>query len=203
MNITIYYGMSGALKGSTIGTAKKRAPDLKVMESSIKPWKFYQFGLFAGLIEYNDLTYTILHLVRLREFMKENHNSSDLLVERGVTDSLFYHYYNDEFPGGSEEDPKFIEDVCQAERTLLMPDFSKIKKVLLIQEDQEFVKDSVLKEEFRKKTFKDSPDYYFEMQEKYVNFTTKYNSIDEVIRINNARDYIVNVLGEDWNNNKV
>ena len=90
MNIKIYYGLSGALKGSTIESIKKKQPDLKVMESSIKAWKYYQFGIYNGLTEYNDLTYGILHLVRLREFIEHSQPKDDVLIERGVTDSLFY-----------------------------------------------------------------------------------------------------------------
>lgn len=204
MDIRIYYGLSGALKGSTIEAVKKKEPGLKVMESSIKTWKYYQFGLYAGLTEYNDLTYGILHLVRLREFMEQNHSEDKLLIERGITDSMFYHYYSDEFPKGLvSENPRFVADVVEAEKSLLLPDFSKIERVLLVQNDKDFVRDVVLQEKYRKKTFKGSPDLYFEMQEKYVEFTAKYNAIDKIIRIDNAREYITETLGETWNLNKV
>lgn len=198
MEIKIYYGLSGALKGSTIEVEKERNPRIKVMESSIKPWKYYQFGLYNGRTEYNDLTYGILHLVRLREFMDNNCSSEKLIVERGVTDSLFYYYYNSEFPSGKEvsEDPKFINDVVKAERSLLLPDFSKVERILLIQNDKNFIKDVVLKDEYRKKTFNNSPELYLSLQEKYISFTTKYNAIDKIVRIDDAEDYIKQVLNK-------
>lgn len=201
MNIKIYYGLSGALKGSTIESIKKKQPDLKVMESSIKAWKYYQFGIYNGLTEYNDLTYGILHLVRLREFIEHSQPKDDVLIERGVTDSLFYYYYNDEFSSGKEkvENSEFIEKVVQAERSVLLPDFSKIERILLVQNDKNFVRDVVLKDEYRKKTFKNDPNLYFQLQEKYVEFTSKYNPIDSIIRIDNAEEYITKTLGEHWN----
>lgn len=201
MNIKIYYGLSGALKGSTIESIKKKQPDLKVMESSIKAWKYYQFGIYNGLTEYNDLTYGILHLVRLREFIEHSQPKDDVLIERGVTDSLFYYYYNDEFSSGKGkvENSEFIEKVVQAERSVLLPDFSKIERILLVQNDKDFVRDIVLKDEYRKKTFKNDPNLYFQLQEKYVEFTSKYNPIDSIIRIDNAEEYITKTLGEHWN----
>lgn len=201
MNIKIYYGLSGALKGSTIESIKKKQPDLKVMESSIKAWKYYQFGIYNGLTEYNDLTYGILHLVRLREFIEHSQPKDDVLIERGVTDSLFYYYYNDEFSSGKEkvENSEFIEKVVQAERSVLLPDFSKIERILLVQNDKDFVRNVVLKDEYRKKTFKNDPNLYFQLQEKYVEFTSKYNPIDSIIRIDNAEEYITKTLGEHWN----
>ncbi len=205
-NIRIYYGMSGALKGATIKSqiTNKEGPysGCGVMESAIKPWKSYQFGIFDGLTEYNDLTYAILHMVRLREFMEENSSSSSLLIERGVSDTLFYHYNND-LGGSIQENPSFIEKVIYSETALLLPDFFKIEKILLIQNDRDFVKDVVLSDEYRKRTFNDNPDLYFDLQEKYIDFTTKYNQIDNVVRIDNAREYVVNTLGEIWNDNKV
>lgn len=203
--INIYYGLSGAMKGSTIESIKKKYKNVKVMESAIKPWKYYQNGIFEGLTEYNDLTYGILHLVRLREFMesiKDQTTEVDrAIVERGITDPLFYYYYNGE--RGKGEDGSLIERAVEAEKTLLMPDFFEVKKILLIQGDKEFVKDCVLKDEYRKQTFKGDPELYFKMQEKYVEFTSTYNAPDEVIRIDDAKEYITGTLGEMWNNIKL
>ena len=175
------------------------------MESAIKPWKYYQNGIFDGLTEYNDLTYGILHLVRLREFMesiKDKTTEVDrAIVERGITDPLFYYYYNGE--RGKGEDRSLIERAVEAEKILLMPDFFEVKKILLIQGDKEFVKDCVLKDEYRKRTFRNDPELYFKMQEKYVEFTSTYNAPDEVIRIDDAKEYITGTLGETWNNIKL
>lgn len=204
-NIRIYYGMSGALKGATIKSqiTNKEGPyfGCGVMESAIKPWKSYQFGIFNGLTEYNDLTYTILHLVRLRDFVHTHLEDDSVIVERGVTDSLFYYYYNKEFPSGRgrEENKDFIMNVIGAENTSLLPDFSRIEKILLIQKDKDFVKNEVLSDPYRKKTFNNDPELYFDLQNTYVEFTQKYNKIDEVIEIKNAKEYITLDLGENWN----
>ena len=203
--IDIYYGLSGAMKGSTIESIKKKNKNTEVMESAIKPWKYYQFGIFDGLTEYNDLTYGILHLVRLREFIERVHNRLEeidkVIVERGITDSMFYYYYNDEFLSGQgrSENRELIKKIVEAENIVFLPDFFKTNKVLLIQEDKDFVKNVVLRDEYRKRTFKNDPNLYFDLQNKYVDFTIKHNNIDEVIHIKNAKEYITGTLGEPWN----
>ena len=70
-----------------------------------------------------------------------------------------------------------------------LPDFSKIERILLIQNDKDFIKDVVLKDEYRKKTFNNDPELYLNLQEKYISFTTKYNGIDNIVRIDNAKDF--------------
>jgi hypothetical protein len=198
-DIKVYYGLSGALKGSTIAALKKENSNIQIMDSAIKRWKYYQFGIFSGLTEYTDLTYGILHLVRLREFMDKNHSTeNDLIIERGITDSLFYYYYNDEFNVGTgmDENLTLINNATAQEQILLLPDFYKIERILLIQEDKDFVRDVVFQDEFRRKTFKNDPDFYFKMQDLYVSFTKRHNVIDKVIRITSAKEYIENTLGE-------
>jgi hypothetical protein len=203
MEIKMYFGLSGAMKGATIRSDLKKNESADVMYSAIKPWKSYQFGIFNGLTEYNDLNYSILHLVRLRDFMERNlhPNQKDLLIiERGITDSLFYRFYNDEFQlgTGGEIDEKLVEEAVKQEELLLLPSFLKITKVLLIQNDKDFVRDVVLREKYRNKTFKNDPEFYFDQQKKYIGFTKKYNQIDQEIVVNNAEDYVENVLGENW-----
>lgn len=198
MKIKIYYGLSGALKGSTIKAEKDKDPNVKVMGSAIKPWKYYQFGVYKDRVEYNDLLYGLLHLTRLREFMEMNKDADNLIVERGITDSLFYNYHGVEFRDTlPSEEPAFIYDVVNEEK-VLFPDSCEIKRVLLIQNDKKFVEEEVLKDEYRRRTFKNNPDLYFKLQNEYITFTTKYNGIDEVVRIDNAKDYIENTLGCVW-----
>lgn len=182
------------MKGATI--EKLKEPSTKIIYSLNKTWKSYQFGLFEGRTEYNDLNYGILHMIQLRLAMEER-NWTNLIVERGISDFTFYHYYND-----LKQDPEidFVTSLVSAERNLLLPDFlGEAEKILLIQKDQNFVKDIVLKDEYRKRTFNNNPDLYFELQEKYVEFTKKFNDISEIIEITNAKDYIINVLGTSWN----
>ena len=140
-------------------------------------------------------------MVRLREFIHDHLEDDSVIIERGVTDSLFYYYYNKEFQSGQgrEEDPNFVMSIIGAENTSLLPDFSNLEKILLIQRDRDFVKDEVLNDPYRKKTFNNDPELYFDLQNMYVEFTQKYNKIDEVIEIKNAKEYITLDLGENWN----
>ena len=56
----------------------------------------------------------------------------------------------------------------------------------------------VLQDPYRKRSFNNDPDYYLQLQNSYVDFTTRYNEIDRVINIDNARDYIENTLGQKF-----
>lgn len=181
-NIKIYYGLSGAFKGTTI----KSVETGPIMESAIKRWKYYQFGTFEGKTDYHDSTYGILHLVRLKDFL-EGTTEQSCVVERGITDSIFYSIYNTELET-TPEDSSFIKACIEEEDKLLSG--ANVQRILLVQKDYDFVRDVVLKEPSRKRTFKDDPDKYMELQDKYVRFTTTYNKIDKIININNAKEYI-------------
>ena len=201
-NIKIYYGMSGSCKGTTISSIVESDPSTIVTNSVIKDWKFYQYGVFKDIADYNDINYGILHLVKLKEFINRNKdNSSNLIVERGITDSIFYYYYNDEFNKKvTNESSKIVSNAVMEEDKLLLKDVYNVEKILLVQNDKDFIKNSVFMDPYRNKTFKGSLDYYLELQTKYVQFTTKYNGIDKIVVIDNARDYIENKLGLTWNN---
>ena len=195
--IKMYYGLSGTCKSTTISKMK----NIKVMKSAIKNWKYYQGGLFSGLIEDNDLNFSILHLVRLRDFMEENHKiENDLVIERGITDSLYYYFYNDEFKDGGKENSELIMEAVRQENSILMTDFHKVEKILMIQKDIEFVKDVAFQDPYRRKTFKNDPEYYMKLQDQYVEYTKKYNQIDRVIEIKNAKEYLEQSLGLTYGN---
>lgn len=200
MKVDIFYGMSGALKGTTIESLGI-GPD-SVMYSEIKTWKHYQFGLFRDKTEYNDLNFGLLHLTRLKEFMKkklETGSDDRVIVERGITDCLFYYYYNGEFgnPKGNE-DEAFIRSLVEEEKRLVTSDSTEVKKSMMIQLDRDFVRDHVFSDEIRRKTFNGDVDLYFKLQDKYVEFTKKYNNINNVIEINDAKGYITKVLGNEY-----
>ena len=190
--INIFYGMSGSCKTFTITKKKDSKEDLHVLFSQIKSWKYYQNGVFKGKVEDNNLLFSILHLTRLREFVDANHYEGfNLAVERGVTDSLFYWI---SCKGGiiSEEDDAMIKEAVRQEHHLLLPDFYLIKKTLLIQKDKDFIENEIFKEPTRREKFSGSLENYLESQDRYVEFTKRYNNIDEVIEITNAKDYINN-----------
>jgi len=188
----IYYGMSGAFKGSTIRHDLKLNPDTQVMYSGIKSWKKFHESLFKDLLPQSDLHFSLLHLVRLEEFMSGK--PENFIIERGVTDSLFYNLYNDEY-NSSKPSEETIKKTVEAEQSLL-GGIDNLERVLLIQEDVDFVKNIVFKEESRAKTFNYDPDYYFQLQKTYVEFTMTHNKVDNVVRIKDAREYILNTLEE-------
>lgn len=196
MKIKFYYGLSGCLKGTTIQATEKNS---LVMTSSIKNWKHYQDGLFKDLLTYDDLVYSILHFVRFEEFIKNGYGQN-LIVERGITDSMFYRVYNDEYKT-YDEDPDLIREAVSTEASLI-PFGYEIERILLIQRDIDFVRDTVLKDPYRNKTFKGDPELYMDLQNKYIEWTMAYNKIDRVIEINNAKVYIEDVLGIEYFNPK-
>ena len=195
--VTIYYGLSGTMKGSTISSL---GPDVKVMESAIKPWKHYQFGLFKDLVQDNDLTYGILHLVRLQEFLRLNKGKNLLAIERSISDCLFYNNNSEEFGDKNKLGESKIQELVEEEMKLL-GEFD-VTRILLIQKDEDFIRDVILKEPTRKKTFNGSLDLYLELQDKYVRWTEKYNKLNKVNEIYNAKEYIETVLGMEYLNNK-
>lgn len=192
MKVKFYYGLSGCLKGTTIQVQEAGA---SVMNSSIKLWKYYQSGLFQGLLEDNDLVYGILHLTRLKEFLDREKGGS-LVVERGISDCLFYRTHNDEYCR-FHEDSGLITRAVGEELSLIPPEYD-LEKILLVQKDYSFIRDVVLKDPYRNKTFHGDLRVYVELQEKYVDWTMTYNKIDKVIEIDNAKTYIEDVLGIDY-----
>lgn len=189
--ITFYYGMSGAFKSATIKSRLEKDKSLKVLWSKIKSWKNLENSLFNGLIEYNDLNYALLHLTLLEEKMDElDDKNSGLLVERGVTDMLFY----------KTRELKIVNDmwigfITNYEESLCR---EKPEKILLIQKDKDFIENVILNEPSRREKFP-NVDSYLKEQENYINFTKTYNDITEIIEITNAEDYIINTLGMEFN----
>lgn len=190
--IQIYYGMSGAFKTTTIKKKLEEDNNLKVLWSMIKSWKNLENTLFNGLVEYNDLNYAMLHLCLLEEKMKDlDDKSSGLLVERGVTDMIFY----------KTRDLKVVNDmwvgfITNYEESLCN---EKPEKILLIQNDVKFINDVILSEPSRREKFPGGVADYLESQNSYVDFTKKHNDITKIIEITNAEDYITNTLGLKFN----
>jgi len=189
--ITFYYGMSGAFKATTIKKKLEKDESLKVLWSKIKSWKNLENTLFNGLIEYNDLNYALLHLTMLEDKMDElDDKSSGLLVERGVTDMIFY----------KTRDLKVVNDmwvdfITNYEESLCK---EKPKKILLIQNDTKFIENVILNEPSRREKFSSVEDY-IKNQKSYIDFTKRHNDITEIIEITDAKDYITNTLGMEFN----
>ena len=182
-SVCFYYGMSGTFKTSTIQN-KNKLNLYPVVWSMIKLWKDLEVGEFKGDIIPNHLNFALLHLCNLSNILKleETKSSSTILVERGVTDPLFY--YGQLSDERISEIEKREEDLCNS----YLPNCA-IEKILLIQEDVEFIEKVILNEPHRRAIFPDV-DSYMKKQEEYINFTRKYNNITKTIKIENAKEYL-------------
>lgn len=176
-SIEFFYGMSGALKGTTIKTKSGY-----VVWSDIKPWKNWRDKYFPDSPTTHS-NFTLLHLMSIKNIPTNLlERDTPIIIERGVTDSLFYY--------SRQKEPldNTIQDLVDLEQSLLPP--GNIKKTLLVMCDQEFIESKVLTTEItRRQEFPTLTDY-ITSQEKYVEFTTKWNRIDEIVYIKDAYDYI-------------
>ena len=174
--ITMYYGCSGTFKATTIESILTRCPGLyNVMWSDIKPWKRWENILGT---QQDDRNYAILHLCNLRNAIKNNWppGVNNLLVERGVSDMLYYYYKNNREIG---ENSKWIKDVVHEEDILCEQNsYYTPRRILLVQKDFDFVRDVILREPTRAKEFPGGVQEYMEHQDAYVEFTQKYNKIE-------------------------
>lgn len=197
--ITMYYGCSGTFKATTIESVLTKCPGLyNVMWSDIKPWKHWENILGT---QQDDRNYAILHLCNLKNAIRSNWppGVNNLLVERGVSDMLYYYYKNNREIG---ENSKWIKDVVHEEDILCEQNsYYTPRRILLVQKDFDFVRDVILREPTRAKEFQGGVQEYMEHQDAYVEFTQKYNKIDEVINIKDAEKY-VNDLGFEFDPSK-
>ena len=183
--IKIYYGLSGTFKGTTIKSILSNNQDIAVVWSMIKTWKRLETGIYSGLIERNDLNYALLHLCNLEHTLKTT-DKKDILVERGVSDMSFYRLSAYRNMSESIDDSWIRKSVEEELRQCID---HKIYKILLVQNDREFIENVVLSEKTRREVFPNL-DTYLKCQDQYVKFCEKYNDIDEIIKINNAKSYL-------------
>jgi hypothetical protein len=146
------------------------------------------------MIERNDLNYALLHLCILEHTLKTT-DKNNTLVERGVSDMSYYRMKMYENIDPSASDlwiSKSIEEelsICQGQA---------VHKILLVQNDRDWIRDVILSEPTRREVFPGGLDEYLKNQDEYIKFTEKYNSISEVITINNAKSYLES-LGIEYN----
>ena len=196
-----YFGISGCFKGTTIKAEledKNNNGDSKVvMLSDIKLWKMYEkeFNL-----EQSDLNYAVEYLCKLKNFIYDfpfPNNIRTILVERGVSDMLFYWMMK------HGEDEKYIKKFVKEEEILEEQySYYNSEKILLVQKDRDFIRDVVLKEKTRADCFPGGVEDYLKQQEDYIDFTRKYNRILKVVEIKDAEKYIKNDLGLEFNPGK-
>lgn len=191
--ITIYYGMSGALKATTIENAPRHKDDLKIW-SDIKPYWNYRKTLFPSELPGTDGDFIIQRLLQIQD-MKRLSKSGNLciynwVIERGVSDMIKCMIDNGTFDENNQE---YIYHIINEEYNLLDElGFGKPQKILLVMLDKNFIQDKVLNEPNRKRYYPDL-ETYLKKQEEYVNFTKQYNDISEVIEIRDAYNYIDNL----------
>lgn len=187
--------MSGALKNQTIIT--ESPPDYKIMKSAIKPWKELELGPLKSLIVPGDLNFAALHLIRLQDWV--DFCGDKLIVERGITDFLFFHFRSQQYhPGRTlEMDINLIKDLVEEENKILG---GPCEKILLIQKDPTFVMEKVFEDPHRRATFSGNLDLYLNMQEEYIHFTRTWNTIDRTIEIEDAKEYIEETLKQEYKN---
>lgn len=185
--IYYFYGMSGTLKATTIGSPRYEEA-LKIW-SDIKPYWNYRKTLFPEELPGTDGDFIIQRLIKLnnyRELIMEGELSGgkDICIERGVSDMIKCMIDNGTFKGEDKDIYKIIE-----EEESIFPIWWTTRKILLVMLDKDFIENRVLNEINRLRYYPDL-ETYLKRQEEYVEFTKRYNHIDEVIEIHNAYDYI-------------
>lgn len=182
--VTFYYGMCGTFKRTTIEALLDS--DTLPIWSFIKPWKRWSSDTFKGIPPVSDLNFALLHLCRLGDYVNQFPNKA-FLVERGVSDMLFYYLQGSERV--SEKGKMFMDAIKEEEYLCERNSYLQPKKILLVQEDLSFVKDVILNEPTRKERFPDVYSY-LKAQDEYVEFTASKNKITEIIKIKDAKEYI-------------
>ena len=186
--IKFYYGMSGAFKATTITAENKRSGNnASVVWSMIKPWKSYESGVFKNLTAPDHLNFAMLHLCNLESILRET-TRQNILVERGVTDAIFYWLRNN--PSAENECGWIIRAV---EEELELCKGREVNKTLLVMKDRDFIENTILSEPSRAAVFPLGVNSYLEDQEKYIEFTKRYNSISNTVEITYARDYFLSL----------
>ena len=185
--IYYFYGMSGTLKATTIGSPRYEEA-LKIW-SDIKPYWNYRKTLFPEELPGTDGDFIIQRLIKLnnyRELIMEGELSGgkDICIERGVSDMIKCMIDNGTFKGEDKDIYKIIE-----EEESIFPIWWTTRRILLVMLDKDFIENRVLNEINRLRYYPDL-ETYLKRQEEYVEFTKRYNHIDEVIEIHNAYDYI-------------
>jgi hypothetical protein len=154
-----------------------------VIKSAIKTWKNNRDLLFPWLSEETNLNYALLHLTRLEEYV---YNSTfENIIERGVSDMMFYEYQK----SPNLITASIIQGAINRELEILEHTSGEVEKILMVMKDEDFIINKTLSEKTRAQWFRGVQDY-LEKQSEYVDFTKKYNKIDQEIVIKDARKYL-------------
>lgn len=190
MENVIIYGMSGTLKATTI---KSRYSSYFKVLSETKPYFNIDKRYFNWSARSNNAHICSCRIMILSNYLPTNR---DIVCERGVTDFIFG-LPDSNISGMDSYDLIDINGLSELESNLLCnSNNSPIRKVLLVMKDEDFIINEVLsgKDSYYRKRLYPDLDTYIKKQDEYIDFTCKYNLINEVVPILNARDYIENEL---------
>lgn len=197
MSVKIYYGMCGTFKATTIKKELKSMLDCTPIWSMIKPWKEFETTIFKGMVDRNNLNFAILHLCMLESNLKSDLYSKHYLIERGISDMDFY-----QSKLITTDNDDWIKNSVKAESDIILRRTGiTAQKILMIQNDPDFISRVVLKEKSRAEMFPGGVDDFLKAQEDYIEFTKKYNVISDTVVINDAKSYIQDTLGLEYNEN--
>lgn len=190
MENVIIYGMSGALKAATIKS--KYSSYFKVL-SETKPYFDIDKRYFNWSARSNNAHICSCRLMILFSYLPTYRS---IVCERGVTDFVFS-LPDFKISGMDSYDLIDINGLSELESNLLCnSNNSPIRRIMLVMKDEDFITNRVLNGDgsyYRKRLYPDL-DTYLKKQNEYIDFTCKYNLINEVVPILNARDYIENEL---------
>lgn len=190
MENVIIYGMSGALKAATIRS--KYSSYFKVL-SETKSYFDIDKRYFNWSARSNNAHICSCRIMILSSYLPTDRS---IVCERGVTDFVFS-LPDFKISGMDSYDLIDINGLSELEASLLYnSNNSPIRKVMLVMRDEDFIASKVLNGDesyYRKRLYPDLSTY-LKKQDEYIDFTCKYNLINEVIPIYNAREYIENEL---------
>lgn len=184
--VKIFFGMSGALKLTTINSMYS---DWFKVYSDTKPFYEIDEKYLNWSSRFNDgalLAHRLLTL-DLDGFLPTDKN---IAIERGISDNIFC-IPNRGIPGLEDYSKIKVDELVELELSIInkRTNGSIIEKELLVMEDDLFVSKNVLNDKYRKSIYPDLYTYR-RKQDEYVEFTQNCNSIDKVTVITNAMDYI-------------
>lgn len=191
--VTIYYGMSGSLKLQTINQLHK--DDLKILSPAKKVFQYDEdYFNWSGRPNNSHLVIFRLLQLDLDDYLS---SSRDVAIERGVTDYIYY-LPKRSIPNLESYDKIRIKELVDLELEVLKrrTGAEYIRKILLKMTDKEFIIKKSLSGpdgRYRADLYPDI-DHYLKSQDDYLNFTASYNKIDSIVSIDDAKDYIENVL---------
>jgi len=184
----IIFGMSGTLKGTTIKKMYSDSPDHFILWSDTKLFFEADRNLFSWQARLLGPSIATSRLIYLQRYIPRE---KLIVCERGVTDFLFP-LPTYKLSGLESYDKMDIPEITRRENEYIRSNGYDIVRTLLVMKDRNFIMNNVLKgsDSTHRVSLYPEVDSYLSSQDEYVEFTCKYNKIDEIIEITDAWDYI-------------